>query len=156
MEEGKETIHNHQQTHEEVRREQFYLAAQEIVQTIMENDNALCFWEPVNPEVEYAPNYYLIIPSPMCFFEVQEKLDQKKYNCPEEFIEDVRTIWQNAKIYNNPSHQIYKTAHNLANKFEILASTLPHTLSESEKNSGLQRLVELRFQRYRMNKPTHQ
>ena len=147
---------NQPQTHAEVRKEQFYLAAQEIVQAIMAQDNAFYFWQPVNPETDRAPDYYQIIPCPMCFFDVQEKLDQKKYEYPEEFIEDVRKIWANAKIYNNPSDIIYKTAHILANKFEVLASTLPHTLSDEEKNSGLQRLIELRFQRYRMNKTTHQ
>lgn len=143
-------------THEQVRNEQFYKAAQEIVQTIMGMESAFYFWKPVDPDTDGAPEYYNIIPCPMSFLQVQDKLDRKVYKSPEEFITDVRNIWQNAKIYNHPSHAIYKAAHTCAIKFEILASTLPHKLNESEKSSGLQRLVELRFQRYRMNKNTHQ
>lgn len=110
----------------------------------------------MDPEADGAPDYFNIVMKPMCFYKVQEKLDNHEYKTPDDFIDDVRLIWQNAKLYNHQTHLIYKTADTLAKKFEILIGSLPHVLTESEKCSALQRLVELRFARYRMNKKTHQ
>ena len=143
-------------TRETVYREQFYRTCQDIVQQIMSSENAFYFFKPVDPELDGAPNYYDNILNPMSIFVVQDKLDKKQYDSPDEFIQDMRQIWVNAKQYNHQSHTIYKAADALAQKFEILASSLPRAIPPGSRNSALQRLVELRFLRYRMNKTTHQ
>ncbi|KAH0794867.1 Bromodomain containing protein [Histomonas meleagridis] len=143
-------------TRESIYREQFYRTCQDIVQQIMNSDNSFYFFKPVDPELDGAPNYYEIILTPMSIFVVQDKLDKKLYNTPEEFIQDMRQIWINAKQYNHQTHTIYKAADLLAQKFEILASSLPRSIPPGSQSSALQRLVELRFLRYRLNKTTHQ
>lgn len=120
----------------------------------MEHDNVYVFFRPVDPEKDGAPDYRTWIMHPMSIFTVQEKIDKREYKSPAEFIADMRQIWENAKIYNNYTHMIYKTADFLAEKFETLAAGLPHELPEP-KNNALQRAVELRFARYRMAKKTH-
>ena len=136
--------------------EPFYRTCKDIIQNLMSTENSYFFFKPVDPEADGAPDYFSIVMKPMCFYKVQEKLDNNEYKTPNEFIEDVRLIWQNAKLYNHPSHLIYKTANILAHKFEILIGSLPQIVSEADKCSALQRLVELRFARYRINKKSHQ
>lgn len=139
-----------------VKQEPFYHACREIIQQLMSQDNAFFFFKPVDPEADGAPDYNTYIPQPMSFFKVQEKLDRQEYKTPDEFIKDVNLIWQNAKNYNMPVTLIYKAADNLSNKFNTLAGSLPHVVPEEDQNNALQRLVELRFARYRMGKKTHQ
>lgn len=136
-------------------KECFHKIAQDIVLQIMQQPDAFFFFKPVDPDVDCAPGYFAIVTRPMSLFLVQQKLDNMEYNDPQEFIDDMHLIWQNAKSYNLPTTSIYKTADTLSRKFDILASSLPHYLSECEKESGIQKLIELRFLRYRMNKKTH-
>jgi hypothetical protein len=141
--------------HEELQQEQYLHTYQEIVQQIMGHENAYFFFKPVDPIADGAPDYCQIIVTPMSILTVQGKLDRREYTSPDEFIADMRQIWANAKIYNHQSHTIYKTAHALAEKFEILAASLPHEISQIGRCSALQRAVELRLGRYRMAKKTH-
>jgi hypothetical protein len=121
----------------------------------MGKENAFFFFKPVDPDADGAPDYFDYILKPMSIFTVQEKLDRGEYSNPAEFLSDMRLIWSNAKIYNHQAHPIYKTADVLAERFETLAAALPHELTEAERSSALQRLIELRFARYRAAKKTH-
>ncbi|OHT06507.1 Bromodomain containing protein [Tritrichomonas foetus] len=141
--------------HTELCRDQFYHICQDIVQQIVGTDGAAVFFKPVDPVQDGAPDYYQVIVNPMCLFTIQDKLDKKLYNSPEEFINDMNQIFINAKHYNNSAHPIYKSADELANKFAHLATRLPHKIAEGGLNDGLQRQVELRLLRYRLNKTTH-
>lgn len=135
--------------------EQFYHICQDIVQQIVGTEGSSFFFKPVDPEIDGAPDYYQVIVKPMCIYTVQDKLDKKEYNTPEEFIDDMNQIFKNAKLYNYNNHPIYKAADMLANKFAILSARLPRQIQGGSLNSGLQRLVELRLLRYRLNKNTH-
>ena len=142
-------------TQPEIYKEQFYHICQDIVQQIVGTEGAATFFKPVDPEADGAPDYYLVVVKPMCIFTVQDKLDKKLYETPEEFIDDMNQIFINAKHYNHSSHPIYKSADELATKFSILASRLPRKISGGGLNDGLQRQVELRLLRYRLHKNTH-
>ena len=139
-----------------IKQEPFYHACREIIQQLMSQDNSYFFFKPVDPEADGAPDYNSVIPESMSFYRVQEKLDHQEYKTPDQFIYDVNLIWSNAKNYNLPVTLIYKTADILSNKFNTLAGSLPHVIPEEDKNNALQRLVELRFARYRLGKKTHQ
>jgi hypothetical protein len=119
----------------------------------MAQENAYFFFKPVDPVADGAPDYLQQILRPMSILIIQEKIDRQEYKSPNEFIEDMRQIWANAKIYNVQTHTIYRTAQALAEKFEIYAASLPHDIPEP--GSGMQRLVEIRFARYRAAKRTH-
>jgi hypothetical protein len=142
--------------HKQAQTDQFFITYQEIMHQIMARENAFFFFQPVDPVADGAPDYFQYVTKPMSIFAVQEKLDKRQYECPSEFVADMRQIWTNAKIYNQQTHAIYKAADALAARFEILAATLPHDVSESQNKNGLQWLVESRFARYRSAKSSHQ
>lgn len=133
----------------------FYNQCQKILDQIMKFENSYFFFQPVDPEKENAPDYYRIIAQPMSIYNVQQKIDQLQYQTPEEFINDMRLIWSNAKLYNPPMHPVYKAADDLSFKFELMAATLPHVVDDQSLNGGFQREVELRFARYRLMKKSH-
>ena len=133
----------------------FYHPAREIIQQLMASENSFYFFKP-DPADEASPEYLQANPRPMCFFTIQEKLDQCEYKYPEEFVTDVRQIWQSAKLTQSSSHPMFKASEQLSRKFEMLLTSLPKTVSNTAKQSDMQRLIELRFGRYRMNKETHQ
>lgn len=133
----------------------FYPQCYNILLTLMSENKAVYFFKPVEPEFDGAKDYYNVIPDPMSFYDIQEKLDNKVYKSPEEFINDMRLIWSNAKYYNHASSDVWKSADFLGKKFEILNQSIPRLVSDGEKYSNLQNYIELRFKRYRMNKTTH-
>lgn len=134
----------------------FYSVCQNIIQEINSQPEAFYFFKPIDPIQDYAADYYEVIPKPMCLFIVQNKLDNMEYTNPDEFAEDMFLIFQNAKKYNSAESAISRGADTLRKKLMVLLSSLPHFLSKEEKLSGVQRLVELRFLSYRMQKKTHQ
>jgi hypothetical protein len=142
-------------SHVDWQREQYLRTYQGILQQIMSQENAYIFFKPVDPDADGAPDYLRRIPKPMSILLVQEKLDRQEYKSSNDFIEDVRQIWTNAKIYNQQSNTIFKTAQTLAEYFDLLAATLPHEIPNNERGVGLQRLVEDRFALYRAAKRTH-
>jgi hypothetical protein len=129
---------------------------QNILQQIMGLENAYFFFRPVNPVADGAPDYFRVIVRPMSFLVVQENLDNEKYTTFDMFAEHMRLIWQNAMVYNHPSHPISKTAGKMWNKFELLAAALPKEIEGGARTSGLQRLVENRFARYRAERSSRQ
>ena len=139
----------------EVRNKNFYDICESIVRTLMLDPGAFYFFKPVEPEIDGAPDYFKYITHPMSFYVVQEKLSARTYKSPEEFIYDVKTIWSNAKYYNIETNPVYKAAEALSKKFDILALSLPRTVTQDESVSDLQKYVELRMKIYRQNKFTH-
>ena len=141
--------------HAKVQQDEFYRTYQEIVRQVMEHENSYVFFRPVDPLNDGAPDYPNYVMRPMSIFTVQEKIDKRAYRNPREFIDDMRQIWTNAKIYNHQTHTIYKTADSLAARFETLAAALPHEIGKGEKDCALQVAVELRFARYRAMRRGH-
>ena len=135
--------------HAKALQDRYYQTYQEIVKRIMEHENAYVFFRPVDPQNDGAPDYPNYVMKPMCIFWVQEKLDKREYNSPAEFMDDMRQIWTNAKIYNHQTHTIFRTADTLAERFEMLAAGLPHEIREGQRDCALQIATELIFARYR-------
>jgi hypothetical protein len=144
------------ETQKEIAHHQMISVCQDIVTELMSVEDAHYFFRPVDPAEDGADGYYQVISRPMCMLQVQENLDSDLYQSFDEFFDDVRQIWQNAQLFNKQSHPINKVAMRMAGRFELIVASLPHTLSEPAKASALQRLVEVRFARYRAHKTTHQ
>jgi chromatin structure-remodeling complex subunit RSC1/2 len=142
--------------HDDAARQQVHRVCQDIITDLMGLENAFYFFRPVHPEEDGAPDYFRVVVRPMCILDIQENLDKDKYDSFDAFASDMRQIWENAEIFNKPSHLIHRAAVRLAQRFEQLTASLPHGLTEDEQKSALQRLVELRFKNYRMNKKSHQ
>lgn len=126
---------------------------QAIIDKILTYEGAISFMDPVDEILDDAPGYYSIIANPMCISTVKKKLEEKAYRKPEEFIKDMRLIWQNAMTYNPHTHIIHKNAAKLAGHFEKLAAQLPQIIEPDSHDLPIQRYVELRFKRYNANSP---
>ena len=77
------------------------------------------FEEPVDPIGLSIPDYPLIVKNPMDIGTIRKRLHEGFYNtCIDEFVKDIRKVFMNAVIYNDPFHQIHKFAVQCSNIFE--------------------------------------
>ena len=77
------------------------------------------FEEPVDPITLNIPDYPQIVKNPMDIGTVRKRLHEGFYNTNiEEFVEDIRRVFMNAVVYNDPFHQIHKLAVQCSNIFE--------------------------------------
>lgn len=92
----------------------------------------------------------------MTLADVYDKIERNEYAYPEEFKEDVRKIFASAKIvFSDQNESIVNAAEILQEKFDIEAAKLPHVASDEEKNSLVQRYIELKIMKYRLGKTDH-
>lgn len=61
----------------------------------------------MDPIALNIPNYFEIIKAPMDLSTIENKIKNYEYNNDEEFNEDLRLIWKNAKLFNSPATDIY-------------------------------------------------
>jgi len=66
------------------------------------------FHEAVDGDV--VRDYYKIITKPMHLGEMESKVEQNKYDTPEEFRDDLQLIVDNCRKYNAPNTQYFKAA----------------------------------------------
>jgi len=98
--------------------------ARKIVTSIVKNQNSRWFRIPVDEARDGAPSYYTIIKHPMDLQSLRAKyLDRKPLVTTAviaDFVNDGRTIWQNAMIYNAANSPVFLAAHKLAKTWENL------------------------------------
>jgi len=93
--------------------------------------NASHFLTPVDPISLGIPDYLNIIKYPMDLQTVEVKLRDGAYSHnPTDFIADIRQIFMNAVIYNQPTSYVYTYAISMSHVFEGLLkkSSLPSSL----------------------------
>lgn len=77
------------------------------------------FEEPVDPVSLNIPDYPQIVKNPMDIGTVRKRLHEGYYNGQiEQFVHDIRRVFMNAIMYNDPFHQIHKLAVQCSNIFE--------------------------------------
>jgi len=95
-----------------------------LLRKLMRNKNSWAFNEPVDAEYWGVPDYYERISTPMDFGTIATQLDNGDYRTegsahgPLKFVTDVRQVFYNAWTYNQPGHQVYGFAQDLARIFE--------------------------------------
>ncbi|KAF7317788.1 putative bromo domain and PHD finger-containing protein 3 [Mycena kentingensis (nom. inval.)] len=57
-----------------------------------------------------VPDYYDVIKNPICWNDIEQKLDACKYWDLQEFIDDVRLVLSNALLYNQPGSLYHRNA----------------------------------------------
>jgi hypothetical protein len=115
---------------------------QGILTELLAVDLAFKFFHPFK-------GLYDIDHMPMCFIDVQDKIDGRMYQCFDAFAQDVRQVLDDARSFTELSEDLYDTASRMAEEFDLLIAALPHRLTQVEKESSFQRLAELRFALYR-------
>ena len=76
---------------------------------------AVLFLEPVDWKKLQLPLYPIIIKNPMDLKTIKEKLDGSQYKNIFEIDKDMKLVWSNAKVFNRPGSDIYKSAGFLCN-----------------------------------------
>jgi len=64
------------------------------------NKNAWLFAEPVDGKI--ILDYHSVVTSPMDFATMKQKVEQKEYDSPLQFVTDARQVFTNCKLYNKP------------------------------------------------------
>jgi bromodomain and PHD finger-containing protein 1 len=109
---------------------------QRLLDLLVELDKSSFFYEPVNP-VE-APDYYDEIREPMCFREMQTKLDAGRYKNFEGFEYDYNLIVSNCLQFNPKGTVFYKAAFKLREQ----ASSLIKQAKRMYDNVGFDEWVD--------------
>lgn len=77
------------------------------------------FEDPVDPIALDIPEYPKIVKKPMDLSTVHKRLHEGYYNfCIQDFVKEMRLIFTNAVLFNDPKHQIYRLAIQCSNLFE--------------------------------------
>ena len=75
----------------------------EVLNLTKKNKFHWIFSVPVDAVRLGIPDYYNIVKNPMDLGTVKKKLDDKKYTNPLAFRDDMRLIWDNCALYNEPT-----------------------------------------------------
>ncbi|KAL7789013.1 Bromodomain-containing protein [Trichoderma ceciliae] len=76
------------------------------------------FREPVDPAEDGVPDYFDKVKKPMDLSTVKQKMDQKQYSTEEEFLADVRQIFDNCFTYWKKGDPMWAAGERLQRTFE--------------------------------------
>jgi ATP-dependent helicase STH1/SNF2 len=62
------------------------------------------------PPRDVYPDYYQIIRQPVCMKQIEKKINKKEYQSPKQFFNDIRTLCNNCRTYNEESSLLYQDA----------------------------------------------
>jgi hypothetical protein len=79
---------------------------------VKRQDRFRLFENTVDEIRDQAPGYYKVIQHPISLSEISQKLGQSGYD-DVDVVEDLLRMFDNAMIYNPPSHPVYKEAKRL-------------------------------------------
>ena len=77
-----------------------------IINELLKWQLASTFRNPVDPERDGAPNYLEKVKNPIDLSTIKKKLHSNEYKTAEDFMYDVKLIYENSKIYNGENSMI--------------------------------------------------
>ncbi|KAG1398708.1 hypothetical protein G6F60_008201 [Rhizopus arrhizus] len=101
-----------------------------ILKTLKKHRDAGPFLDPVDPIRLNIPDYFQVIKQPMDLSTVDQKLQKNQYNSVQEFVADVRRIFQNCIQYNGTGSTIAVLCRNLEAAFEKCLRGMPPAAEE--------------------------
>lgn len=126
---------------ERIGQEELYEACEKVLQDLRGyTEHSTPFLNKVSKRE--APNYGLIIKTPMDLNTVMKKLKSLSYNSKQEFVDDLLLIWNNCLTYNaDPKHYLRAHAIAMQKRTQKLIPTIPditiRNRSEVEKEEDL-------------------
>eukprot|EP00656_Telonema_subtile_P048666 TRINITY_DN585_c0_g1_i1.p1 TRINITY_DN585_c0_g1~~TRINITY_DN585_c0_g1_i1.p1 ORF type:complete len:340 (+),score=85.39 TRINITY_DN585_c0_g1_i1:253-1272(+) len=106
-----------------------------LLKQLMNNKNAAPFNVPVDYIKLGIPEYPKIVSQPMDLGTVETKLASGVYEQIDEWIDDVRLVFGNAKTFNPADHVVHKMAKMLEQNFD---KRLPGLLEKVENRNNIQ------------------
>ena len=94
--------------------------ALEIIERIFKDSRSRAFRKPVDEKEDQAIGYYKIIQEPMDLTTLKQNVKTGKIKNVKTFAIKFNLIWENAQIYNPPSHIIHEIAKQLQSKSKKL------------------------------------
>ncbi|GLD92879.1 hypothetical protein PINS_up001458 [Pythium insidiosum] len=104
-----------------------------VLRGMMEHKFGWVFSSPVDPVALGIPNYFKIIRRPMDLGTIKKKLDAGIYKHLDQFAEDVRLTFNNAKLFNSEDQDVYNLAKDMLNDFNGEIRMLEAQINEEEK-----------------------
>lgn len=113
------------------------------MRTLKKIKEAAPFLRPVDPVALNIPHYPSIIKNPMDFATIDRKLassnptkpdpnsNNPRYNTVDEFINDVRLIFQNCLTFNGPDHAISAMGKRVEEVFDRQLKSMPVAIEVS-------------------------
>ncbi|EAX91563.1 Bromodomain containing protein [Trichomonas vaginalis G3] len=104
---------------------------QGIMDDLIKRPCAQPFMQPMSPDDEDAPNYYIKIRRPMDLGTIQGKILTNKYKSFSDWEKDLNLIWTNAERFYGKNHNITCMGQELKKYYnKILDKELPQTMRE--------------------------
>lgn len=103
---------------------------------LMNEPEAPIFNTPVDYDAMGLPDYPLIIKRPMDLGTISKNLNNGVYRTIVDWAEDVRTVWNNARIYNAPESEVYRSAERLSQLMEARYANIQLDIPNQRPSEG--------------------
>lgn len=87
-----------------------------ILKDLFKHKDAWPFLKPVTKR--QAPDYFEVITKPIDFSTIRKKIKSFEYTDYTEIIADIRQVFENCRVYNEPGSEIYETGERVSDYFE--------------------------------------
>jgi hypothetical protein len=105
-------------------------------------------WPFINPvKREEVPDYYDIVKKPMDLQTIREGIDKNRYHSKENFEDDIKLVFSNAKSYNHKNTIYYKYAVEVESYADKLLSNLKYdyddrNIDEENNTPGVNKKIK--------------
>ena len=104
----------------------------EFTKRLIDHPLAKAFLRPVNAELDNAHDYHQIIKNPMDLGTIMKNIENSKYELVKNWQDDLKLVWENAKLYNNDKKNIlHQAAEKLSKKCSNYLKNIPKTELEN-------------------------
>jgi hypothetical protein len=113
-----------------------------LLRALMNNKNAAPFNVPVDYIKLGIPDYPKIVTHPMDFGTIETKMGSGVYDQIDEWIDDMRLVFGNAKKFNPEEHVVHKMAKMLEQSFDKKLAALLEKVENKNNGGGSSRRAQ--------------